>query len=157
MASRAEVVAEARSWIDTPWVHQQHQKGLACDCGGLVRGVMVQLSLASPDFREWPEALTYLGYPSQPDGILLRQACEKFLMPVARRDMKPGDVVLMITDYHPQHMGILGEYRHGGLSLIHASSTARPPRVIETRLMFGRNQRFVAAFSLPGVDTRWPS
>ena len=36
---RARVVAEARMWIGTPYVHQASALGAGCDCLGLVRGV----------------------------------------------------------------------------------------------------------------------
>ena len=60
-------------------------------------------------------------------------------------------VVLSITG-QPQHLGIVGDYRHGGWSLIHAASNARPGRVIETRLMFHRAQQLQAIYRLPGVS-----
>ncbi|CAM5502818.1 NlpC/P60 family putative phage cell wall peptidase [Aquamicrobium terrae] len=37
--SAAAVVAEALSWIGTPYRHQAARKGVGCDCLGLVRGV----------------------------------------------------------------------------------------------------------------------
>jgi cell wall-associated NlpC family hydrolase len=33
------IVAEARSWIGTPYQHQASLKGVGCDCLGLLRGV----------------------------------------------------------------------------------------------------------------------
>jgi hypothetical protein len=67
--------------------------------------------------------------------------------------MQPGDIAVLITDLLPQHLGLLGDYRHGGLSIIHACNARScvPPRVIETRLMFSRALRFVAAFEFPGI------
>ncbi len=35
----AAVVVEALSWVGTPYRHQAAQKGVGCDCLGLVRGV----------------------------------------------------------------------------------------------------------------------
>lgn len=35
----ARVVAEALSWIGTPYRHQASAKGIGCDCLGLVKGV----------------------------------------------------------------------------------------------------------------------
>lgn len=151
MASREQIVAEARAWLGTPWQHQQHLKGVGCDCGGLIRGVMAAVGLGPTDFSCWPGAREFFGYSTQPDGSLLERACDKYLTRIPRADMKAGDALLLITDRHPQHMGILGDYAHGGLSIIHAATAARPPRVIETRLMFSGNLRFVAAFSLVGV------
>ncbi len=37
--SSARIVAEARQWLGTPYVHQASRKGVGCDCLGLVRGV----------------------------------------------------------------------------------------------------------------------
>jgi hypothetical protein len=36
---RSDIIAEARSWIGTPYAHQASVKGIGCDCLGLVRGV----------------------------------------------------------------------------------------------------------------------
>ncbi len=33
------IVAEAKSWIGTPYRHQQSRRGVGCDCLGLVRGI----------------------------------------------------------------------------------------------------------------------
>ena len=37
--TRDDVIAEARTWIGTPWHHQASVKGVGCDCIGFVRGV----------------------------------------------------------------------------------------------------------------------
>lgn len=138
--TRAEVVAEARSWIGTPWTHQQRAKGVAVDCAGLIIGVARALSLVAPGFD-------IQGYVRVPDGSLLAR-CNEAMTRIDKATMQPGDVLVVATDNEPAHMGILGDYRHGGLSLIHA---ANGRGVIEHRLMFARNLRFKAAFVLPGV------
>ncbi len=141
MTGRADVVAEARGWLGTPWQHQQRQKGMAVDCAGLVIGVARALGLVAPDFD-------VQGYQRLPDGTLLKR-CDEFMGRTTQAAMQPGDVLVVAIDGDPAHMGILGDYRHGGLSLIHAAT--RAGRVIEHRLMFAANLRFRAAFTLPGV------
>ena len=37
--SREDILAEAASWIGTPYLHQASVKGAGCDCLGLVRGI----------------------------------------------------------------------------------------------------------------------
>ena len=37
--SRDAIVAEATSWLGTPYRHQAWLKGVGCDCLGLLRGV----------------------------------------------------------------------------------------------------------------------
>jgi NlpC/P60 family putative phage cell wall peptidase len=55
------IVAEARSWIGTPYRHQASLKGVGCDCLGLVRGVWRALYGEEPErmppySRDWAEA-----------------------------------------------------------------------------------------------------
>lgn len=142
--TRADIVRVARSYIDTPFHHMGRQPGLGLDCAGVLVCDARDLGLVSPGF-DVP------AYTPTPDGRSMLQWCDRFMTRVSREDMQPGDAIVLITDKHPQHLGILGDYRHGGLSIIHAANTATPPRVIETRLMFSRVQRFVAAYALPGI------
>lgn len=144
MATRADIVAEARTWLGTPWMHQQSHKGLAVDCGQLVLAVGKACGLVPAD-------LVVNGYGRQPDGSLV-DLCERELVRIPQAAAQPGDVILISVDRDPQHLGILGDYRHGGLSVIHAFSEARPPRVVETRLMWARNFRFVNAYAFRGVS-----
>lgn len=142
MIEKQRVVAAARSWIDTPFHHQSRLKHIGVDCIGLIIGVARELSLVPPDFD-------VQGYAETPDGRTLMRLAAMHMTEIAREEMGPGDVVVTRFDQGAQHFGILGDYRHGGLSIIHGASD--PGRVIETRLMFGPSMQFVAAFALPGV------
>jgi cell wall-associated NlpC family hydrolase len=143
IATREQVVAEARTWLGTPWVHQHRAKGHAVDCAGLIIGVARALGLVSEDF-EVP------GYGTQPDGRLL-DLCQRFMRPVARDNMQPGDVVVVAVDKDPQHLGIVTPYRGESLAMIHATSTGQRG-VVESRLVFTPVFQFRAAFVLPGVE-----
>ena len=114
VTTRAEIIAEARTWIGTPWHHQATLKSVGCDCGGLIRGVMIALQLAPERLESWIDADEYLGYSGNPDGVSLREACEKYLVPIPKNAMQCGDAILVATDKYPQHLGILVD-----LSLIH--------------------------------------
>jgi len=55
------VVAEALSWVGTPYRHQGRRKGVGCDCLGLVLGVWgavcgVAPELPGPYAPDWAEA-----------------------------------------------------------------------------------------------------
>lgn len=141
--NRQDVVAAARGWIGTPYHHQARIKGMGVDCIGLVIGVARELSLVAPDFD-------INGYRRRPDGTTLMRLSLQHMSAVDFEAMQAGDVVVVAFDTEPQHFGILADYRHGGLSMIHAASGHGS--VIETRLMFSRALRFVAAFHLPGVQ-----
>ena len=142
LIDRFAIVTEARRWLETPFHHQARLHGVGVDCVGLVIGVARALGLVAPDFD-------VAAYPRTPDGKSLMHLTDAHMTRIHEADMQPGDVVVVAFAKDPQHLGIVGDYRHGGLSIIHAHSIAG--RVIETRLLFGPHMRFVAAYSLPGV------
>ena len=152
MITRAQVVAEARRWADarTPYAHQGHAFGLACDCGGLPGGVCVALGSLPPDW--WARVFDpqFGGYGRQADGSL-RRICEAFMTPIPVEDVQPGDCVLVAfpREPEPHHLAIVADYVHGGLSIIHALSTVG--RVAEHRLAPAWRAMIVGAYVLPGV------
>lgn len=145
MVERLEVVAEARSWVGTKYQHQQRMKGAAVDCIGLVIGVARALHLVPQDFD-------INGYSGQPDGHSLMRQAKAHMKQIPVSGMRPGDVVVMVFDVDPCHFGIVGDYRHGGLSMIHALQRhGGGGSVVEHRIAPFNKDRIVAAFSLPGV------
>jgi cell wall-associated NlpC family hydrolase len=145
MSTRPDVVRVARSYLGTPYAHMGRKPGVGLDCAGVLICVGRDLGLVPPDF-DVP------AYSPNPDGHSLIDWCEQHLGPrVAQEALEPGIALIVKAQVHPQHLGILGDYAHGGLSIIHSALNAQPPRVIETRLMFSRTMQFVAAFALPGV------
>lgn len=141
MAARADVVAAARSHLGTRWAHQGRLPGVALDCAGLV--IVVARHLALVD-----EGFDVNGYSRWPDGTML-DWCDQHMQRVA--DLELGAVLVLASAQQPQHMGIVGDYVHGGWSVIHACNAAHPPRVIETRLMFAANFRLRGIYRMPGV------
>jgi len=107
------------------------------DCVGVLICVAKEMGLVAADFD-------VTGYHRQPDGVVLMHHLSEHLERVEQAAMQPGDIVCVAFDKHPQHVGIVGDYRHGGLSIIHAAS--KHGEVVETRLMFTAAMRFVAAF-----------
>lgn len=144
--TRADVVAEARSWLDTPYLHQHRAKGHGVDCAGLVIGVARNLELVTEDFD-------VNGYERTPDGEQLLALCDRFMSRIRMTELKPGHVLVYSFEKSPQHLGVVGDYLHGGLSLIQALGTADGKgRVIEWNISRPRNGwRPVQAYMLPGV------
>lgn len=143
MIKRDDIVSVARSYLGTPFHHAARLPGVGMDCAGVLICAARELGLVAPDF-DVP------AYVQSPDGSMLKWF-RLYMTPVSQGEMQPGDAVVFITDVIPQHLGVLGDYAHGGLSVIHAANNARPARVIETRLMFSRSMRFVAAGAFPGI------
>jgi cell wall-associated NlpC family hydrolase len=145
MTTRAEIVAAARRWLDTPYAAHQRQHGVGIDCAGLPIVVARECGLKPADFD-------INGYSLHPDGQLLRH-CREHMEPVKRADMGPGHVLVVSWGRgQAQHFGIVAEHSQypGHLSIIHAEAITHR-KVIETRLVFTAHTRFVAAFAFPGV------
>jgi NlpC/P60 family putative phage cell wall peptidase len=140
------LVAEARTWIGTPWHHQAPLKGIGCDCTGLVRGVINA-------FRPLPPDLQAMDYARTPDGVTLLHLCRRHLRAVPTSAIRPGDVLVFryTPGGAPQHMGFAADYLHGGLSLVHALDQrgGNPGRVVEHRLDSTWQRRIVAVFRVP--------
>lgn len=150
MATRKQIVIEARAWIGTRFHHQASQKGIGCDCIGLVRGVGIACGIYPADFLSLPEVQQFKGYPLLPSNRQLEKGCEMFATRIEIADAKPGDFVLMRFNGEPQHLAILGDYKGGALSVIHAYAGAR--RVVEHRIDNVWAARIVAAYAFPGVE-----
>jgi NlpC/P60 family putative phage cell wall peptidase len=94
-AQRANVVAEARSWLNTPYHHEARVKGAGVDCAQLLAAVFSAPAVAliappkiphyPPDWHLHRDAERYLG-------IILAHAHE--FVPAAGSAPQPGDVVL---------------------------------------------------------------
>ena len=147
MTSRAAIVQEARSWLQTPYAHQARVKRVGVDCAGLVIGVGRALGLVPPSFD-------INGYARTPDGVSLVQQCDRFMTRIGREEMRAGDVIVLRFEADPQHLGIVADYYTGGhLSIIHALGTRDGGgRVVEHRLDETTLARFVAAYRLPGIE-----
>ena len=99
------VVAEARSWIGTPYVHQASVRGAGCDCLGLVRGVWRSLHGTEP--QAIPR---YSADWSEPQGEeRLWQAAATHLTAVDDRPMMAGQLLLfrMCAGGVAKHLGIV--------------------------------------------------
>lgn len=152
MTTRAEVAAEARTWLGTPWAHQGHMKGVGVDCGGLIGGIAVALGLVGPDFWQRDFA-PFAGYARQPTGDSLVRVLGAFMPRIEPDEALPGDVVALTFRRDPHHVGILVPYAAGpGVALLHALNSPGVRQVVEHRLDARWHTRIVAAFALPGVS-----
>lgn len=140
MTARAQVVAAARGWLGTRWQHQASARGVACDCAGLVAGVARELGLLAAELPAYQRAA---------DGITMVALCAQHLQRIPRARLAPGDVAVFRFDVYPTHLAIVGDYLHGGLSLIHGLASAR--QVVEHAFDAAWRARLVDAFAFPGV------
>jgi cell wall-associated NlpC family hydrolase len=143
MITRAQIVAEARSWLRTPYMHQARNKGVGVDCVGLLIGVARNAGLCEPD-------ADLNGYSRQPDGQLLG-LCDAYMTRIAVADIQAGDVIATHYGMDPCHLAFIGDHPQG-LSMIHALCRADGRGlVVEHRLDETNRARIVAAYALKGL------
>lgn len=149
MTTREEIVAEARSWINTPYRHQGRTKGVGVDCIGVSIGLGRKFGMCAEDFD-------YQGYAREPDGsALMREICKYMVRrKIGPDELKPGMMLVVSFGGAPQHFAITAPYPvdPSRLSIVHAYANIDRPRVVETRLMWHSRFCFVAAFDFPGVE-----
>ncbi len=126
MITPDDIVAEARTWIGTPWKHQARVKGVGVDCIGFVGGVGVALGLG--DALRWKADPTLRGYGRTPVPETLLDACDRFLQRVPIMQRQLGDVLVMGFRAGPQHFAIVSRLQPD--CIIHAYAQRRA--VIET-------------------------
>lgn len=118
---RQAIIAEARSWIGTPWRHQARVKGVGCDCAQLVIAVGTALGIVTVPPEEWQR---FSAYGRTPNPTHMRAALEAFMVEIAAADAQPGDVMWLEWRADlPMHLAILSE-ADGRATMIHAVATA---------------------------------
>ncbi len=142
-AMRDQIIAEARSWIGTPYRHQASRKGVGCDCLGLLRGVWREVAGAEPELpppysADWAEA-------SRKE--TLADAARRHLLEIPLNEIAPGDVLLFRWRTHmpAKHCAILVSAER----MVHAHDGAA---VAEVYFANWWRRRLAYAFRFPGLN-----
>jgi NlpC/P60 family putative phage cell wall peptidase len=130
------VVAEARSWIGTPFHWQASVKGVGCDCKGLISGVARALGRAEGD-----SFYAQLADYAKVDPRLLRTGMADLFDAVAWPP-QPGDILVMMMAGRAQHLAIMADRDE----VIHTYARG-PQRVIAMPLL--------SAVSAWPLDSLW--
>lgn len=137
------ILAEAREWIGTPYLHQASVKGAGTDCLGLLRGVWrvvvgPEPVIVPPYSEDW----------AQPSGqeVLAAAAC-RWLVAKPLSQAARGDVLLfrMREGGIAKHLGIQSDIG-AEPRFIHAYSGHA---VVESPLSRPWQRRIVARFAFP--------
>ena len=143
MSDPAVIVAAARSWIGTPYLHQASTKAAGTDCLGLLRGVWREVIGAEPVAvpaysADWSEA-------SGREDLLAAARAWLIAKPLA--DEAPGDVLLfrMRPGAVAKHLGIAARVGPDA-SFVHAYTGHG---VVETALSTPWRRKIVARFQFP--------
>ena len=141
--TRALIVAEARSWIGTPYRHQASLQGVGCDCLGLLRGVW--RAVIGPE----PESLPpYSGDGAEGEGgEPLLAAARRHLVEIDRAAFRPGDVLLFRwrETLPAKHCAVVTAPD----AMVHAHAGAA---VAEVAIRPWWHRHLAHAFRFPGVE-----
>jgi NlpC/P60 family putative phage cell wall peptidase len=138
LITRAAIVAEARTWLDTPFHHQGRLKGIGVDCAGVPEGVARAFGIPVRDIPA--------DYGRQPDVATMLKALRANLTEKPRAEVAPGDVLWLVWVRHPQHLAIYTDTD----TIIHAAEIFG--RVVEHRYDFTWQRRCRGVFAFPGVE-----
>lgn len=140
---RAAVVAEARSWIGTPYHNCADIKGVGVDCGMLLVRVFVDTGLCPPfDPRPYPIDWHLHRSDERYLGFVFERCCE-VAGPLA------GDVMVLRYGRSYSHGGIVT--RPQPLTIVHAFHPAR--RVLEEDV--AHNSALLDAMRKPRFFSYW--
>ena len=149
-ADPSAVLAIARAWAGTPYLHQSSVQGVGCDCLGLARGIWRALHgdepwEVPPYSRDWGEA----GRRE-----VLAEAARAALIEVSLGDAGPGALILfcMAPGVPAKHCGLLGESVIRP-TLIHAYDRSG---VVEEVFTPAWSRRAAFAFQFPATPSAVP-
>jgi hypothetical protein len=143
-AQRAAVVAEARSWIGTPYHNCADIKHVGVDCGMLLVRVFVDTGLCAPfDPRPYPADWHLHRSEERYLGFVFDRSCETVAP-------QPGDVMVLRYGRCYSHGGIVTSAVP--LAVVHAYHPARC--VVEEEI--ARNAMLADAARKPRFFSLWP-
>ena len=153
---RTAILAEARTWVGTPHIHQACEKGVGVDCAMLIRacgeacGVM---KVADADMAR------FANYSRRPNPRRMTAALGTFLVSIESHQATLADVMYLdwnINRNMPMHVAILAELGPAGRkrpTMIHA--LARPGRFVDTKQPVGRVVEHGFTAEWPGRVVSW--
>lgn len=111
VAHRAQIIAQARQWVGTPFVHQHQARGHGVDCVGLIIGVGLELGLLPDDIVS-----TLPNYSRTPNPDVMGQYLERYLVKKSSSMIRPeaipdGAIIwFQWREGLPMHVGIKASY-----------------------------------------------
>lgn len=144
----SDIVAIARSWIGTPYVHQASTRGAGADCLGLIRGIWREMRGIEPEpvpsySSDWAEP--------QSSEVLQEAAARHMTVVAAGESWILGEILLFrITDASiAKHLGVLASlgsqstfiHAYSGHGVVESSFSLPWKRRIAGRYLFPTSTR----------------
>lgn len=139
---RARLIAEAREWIGTPYLHRASLKGEGADCLGLIRGVW--RAVLGPEPQDLPAYAPDWAEATKAEQMA--QAAGRHMRAVEPEAIAPGDVLLFRwrEGFPAKHAALLVTPER----MVHAHDGAA---VAEVFLAPWWRRRLAFAFAFPGA------
>lgn len=136
---RAAVVAEALSWLGTPWRHAARLKGVGVDCANLVIGVYAGAGLIAafdppPYPRDW--------HIHKSEEWFLRMLPGFPAVPIAAAAAGPGDLILFRIGRVYSHAAIVERWPIGVHAAVNEGQVIRCNLDRDTGLTSGPRKHF---------------
>jgi len=116
---QAQIITEARSWIDTPYLHQASIRNVGCDCLGLARGIWRAVYGDEPETTpayspDWAESAKH---------EQLAFAARRHMREIEPTDFRPADLLIFRWRAHvpAKHLAIVVS----PATMVHAQQGAR--------------------------------
>jgi hypothetical protein len=146
--TRAALVAEADTWLATPWGHMQAEKGVAVDCLGFLRGIARFVGHTEAPFEAYNRVTDER--QEERGWRMIRLLDENLIRLKSKFDARVGDWFALIDPLSqlPQHVGMVRRYDAREWQMIHAT--------LNDGVRFNRlDRRYLrlvhAAYQVPGV------
>lgn len=136
MTIREKILAEARTWLGTPFHHQGRVKGVGADCAGVVIGTANALKLTDFDTVD---------YPKSPSGDMMQKVLDGHMDKITFNEVRIGDVLLFCFDKDPQHVGFYTD-----IGLLHSYGQVR--KCVETSLDETWSKRLRGVYRFRGIE-----
>ena len=138
--TRQMVVAEARSYLGTPFHDQARVKGVGIDCLGLLVGIAKTFKFADYDTTDY----------HIPNPKVMKQKLDEYLDPVPPSSIQVADVLYLRSERSPQHLAVVVEI-HPELRIVHAFNWPKVMKVVETNAGEYWMRRLAGAYRFRGV------
>lgn len=135
MVKRAEFVAEARTWIGTPFLHQGRTRH-GIDCAGVAIKCAHRLGISTFDID---------GYSRVPSNGMMRRLLREHTEEIPLANIDIADLLHMAFATEPQHIVIVSSI--DPVMIIHADSVVG--RVVEHRLDGDWRSKVRGAYRIP--------
>ena len=111
------LVSEARTWRNTPFLHQGRLKGLGVDCAGFIALVAQNVGITVDIPSD---------YKPREDGRAMMQLLSRHLDFIPTEEVQPGDVLALCDEALrdrdiPRHLAFVTQVTEKTLFIVHAS------------------------------------